>query len=79
MKAQGVVPTHQVLDNKISTVYILEVKKTSMTYQLFSPDDHRRNLSDKAIQTWKDPFIGVMRGRAEIFPAHIWYQAIPQV
>ena len=57
MKAQDIVPTHQVLDNEISTAYRLEIKKTSMTYQLVPPDDHRRNLSEKAIQTWKDHFI----------------------
>ena len=45
MKAQGIVPTNQVLDNEISTAYRLEIKKTSMTYQLVPPDDHRRNLA----------------------------------
>ena len=45
MKTQGVVPTHQVLDNEISTANRLEIKNTSMTYQLVSPDDHRRILA----------------------------------
>ena len=31
MKAQGIVPTHQVLDNEISTAYRLEIKKISIT------------------------------------------------
>ena len=74
MKSQGVVPTHQVLYNEISTAYILEIRKTSMTYQLVHPDDNRRNLAEKAIQTWKDHFIVVMSGTAEIYPAHLWCQ-----
>ena len=78
MKVQGIVPTRQVLDNEISTEYILEIKNTTMTYQLFHPDDHRRNLEEKAFQTWKYHFIGVVSGTAEIFPTHLWCQAISQ-
>ena len=43
MKAQGIMPTHQVLDNEISTAYRLEIEKTNMTYQLVPPYDHRQN------------------------------------
>ena len=78
MKAQCIVPTHQVLDNKISMVYRLEIKQTSMTYQVVHPDDRRRNLVEKLIQTWKDYFIGVMSGTVESFPVHLWCQSIPQ-
>ena len=77
-KAQDIVPTHQVLDNEISTSYRLEIKKTSMTYQLVPPDDHRNNLAEKSIQTWKNHFIGMISGTAESFPDHLWCQAIPQ-
>ena len=49
-----------------------------MTYQLVPIDDHRFNLVDKAIQTWKDHFIEVVSGTAEIFPTHLWCKAIPQ-
>ena len=47
MKVQGMVPTHQVLDNEISTSYRLEIKKTSMTYHLVPLDDHWHNLAEK--------------------------------
>ena len=30
------------------------------------------------IQTWKDHFIGVMSRTGADFPAHLWFQAIPQ-
>ena len=53
MKAQGILTTHQVLDNEISTAYRLEIKQTRMTYQLVPPYDNRRNLAEKSIQTWK--------------------------
>ena len=42
-----------------------------MTYQLVPTYDHRRNLAEKDIQTWKDHFIGVMSGTAAAFPVHL--------
>ena len=51
MKEKGVVPTHQVVDNEISAEYRQEIKQTSMTFQIVPPDDHCRNLEEKAIQT----------------------------
>ena len=71
MKAQGIVPTHQELDNEIFTAYRLEIKKTSMTYQLVPPDYHWRNLAEKEIQTWKDHFIGLISGTSGSLPAHL--------
>ena len=71
MKLQGIVSNHQVLDNEISTTYRLEIKQTSMTYQLVPPDDHWCNLAEKSIQTWRDHFIGVMSRTSESFPAHL--------
>eukprot|EP00804_Cyclotella_cryptica_P029696 CCRYP_018700-RA/>CCRYP_018700-RA protein AED:0.44 eAED:0.35 QI:0/0/0/1/0/0/2/0/271 len=59
MKACGIQPTRQVLDNKISTAYKLAITTSGMTYQLVPPADHRRNIAEKAIQTWKDHFIAI--------------------
>ena len=41
-------------------------------------DDHRRNIVEKSIQTWKDHFFGVISGTVATFPRHLWCQAIPQ-
>ena len=78
MKKQGIVPKHQVLDNEISAAYVAEIGITKMTYQLVPPNDHRRNISEKAIQIWKDHFVGVKSGTVETFPRHLCCQAIPQ-
>ena len=71
MRLQGIVPTHQILDNKISAAYKSEIAATNMTYQLVPPNDHRRNIAKKALQTWKDHFIGVLSGTADTFPLHL--------
>ena len=79
MKKRGIEAGHQVLDNEVSKAYKDEITTSGMTFQLVPPDDHRRNLAEKAIQTWKDHFIGVLSGTAETFPLHLWCQAIPQM
>ena len=71
MKACGVVPQHQVLDNEASKAYKQEIAETKMSYQQVPPDDHRRNLAERAIQTWKDHFVSVLSGTDESFPMHL--------
>ena len=79
MKACGIVPTCQVLDNEASKQYKQAIKESNMDYQLVPPDDHRRNIAEKAIQTWKDHFISASSGTATSFPSHLWCQIIPQL
>jgi hypothetical protein len=52
---------------------------SNMTYDLVPPDNHRRNMAEKAIQTFKDNFVGVISGCAPTFPSHLWCQLLPQV
>ena len=73
-----VTPAHQFLDNKISQIYNDEIRESGMSYQLVPPDDHRRNITERAIQTRKNHFVGVLSGAAATFPLHLWCQSIPQ-
>jgi hypothetical protein len=52
MQQQGINPKHQILDNQASEAYKDAIRALGMTYQLVSPDDHRRNMAEKAIQTF---------------------------
>eukprot|EP00804_Cyclotella_cryptica_P012914 CCRYP_002274-RA/>CCRYP_002274-RA protein AED:0.23 eAED:0.09 QI:0/0/0/1/0/0/2/0/1265 len=79
MKACNITPQHQVLDNKISAAYREAITTSAMTYQLVPPDDHRRNIAEKAIQTWKDHFVSALSGTADNFSLHLWCQLIPQM
>ena len=78
MKLQGIVPKHQVLKKELSVAYSTKICDTQMTFQLVPPDNHCRNLAERAIQTWKDNFVGVLSGTAETFPIHLWCQATLQ-
>eukprot|EP00804_Cyclotella_cryptica_P021899 CCRYP_000854-RA/>CCRYP_000854-RA protein AED:0.35 eAED:0.33 QI:0/0/0/1/1/1/2/0/417 len=76
MRACRLTPRRQVLDNKASAAYKQAILDSGLTYQLVPPDDHRRNVAEKAIQTWKDHFIAVLSGTADKFPPHLWCQLI---
>ena len=78
MKQQGITPAHQVLENKISQTYKDKIRESGMLYQLVPPDDHCQNISERAIQTWKNHFVGVLSGEAAKFPLHLWCQATAQ-
>ena len=77
-KYQCKVPKNQVIDNKIPASQRTEIKATNTTFQIVPPDDHHRNLADKAIHIWKDHFIGVMRDTGAYSPIHLLCQEIPQ-
>ena len=49
-----------------------------MPYQLVPPNDHRRNVAEKAIQIFKDHFIAVLCGTTENFPMQLWDQLLPR-
>eukprot|EP00804_Cyclotella_cryptica_P016748 CCRYP_002050-RA/>CCRYP_002050-RA protein AED:0.41 eAED:0.41 QI:0/-1/0/1/-1/1/1/0/175 len=77
MRACGISPKRQVLDNKASAAYKQAILDSGMTYHLMPPDDHRRNVVEKAIQRWKDHFVAVLSSTADKFPLHLWCQLIP--
>ena len=78
MGQEGITPAHQVLDNKISQTYKDEIRESGMSYQLIPPDDHCRNIAERAIQTWKNHFVGVLSGAAATFLLHLWCHTLPQ-
>jgi hypothetical protein len=79
MQKAGIVPNHQVLDNQASVAYKKAISNLDMTYELVPPDDHQRNMAEKAIQTFKDHFYGILSRYAPTFPLYLWCQLLPQV
>ena len=76
MKICGIIPTKQVLYNEASAAYKAAISDSNMTYQLVPPNEHRRNIAEKAIQNWKDHFVALLSGTADNFPLYLWYQLI---
>jgi hypothetical protein len=75
----GVKPVLQRLDNEISRVLIKAITDKGIDYQLASPQDHRLNPAERAIQKFKNHLISILHGTDNKFPAWLWCQIIPQV
>ena len=70
LTAKGTVkPTMHILDNEASAAYKAEIMK-NCSIQLVPPDNHQRNLSERAIQTFKNHFKAILAGVDNTFPMH---------
>ena len=54
------------------------ITKNQMMHQLVPPNDHRRNIAEKAIQTFKVHFISILSRADKLFPLQLWCQLLPQ-
>ena len=71
LTANGMVKfTTHILDNEASEAYKTEIKK-NCTIQLVPPDNHRQNLAERAMQTFKNHFKAVIAGVDNNFPMHL--------
>ena len=50
LREKGFEPKLHILDNKISREFKQAIKENNMKYQVVPPHDHRRNVTEKAIQ-----------------------------
>jgi hypothetical protein len=65
-----------ILDNKVSAELKAAIKK-NCAIQLVPPDNHRRNLAERAIQTFKNHFKAIIEGVDNSFPMNIWDKLLP--
>ena len=70
-------PTMHILDNEALVEFKKEIKK-NCNLQLVPPDTHRRNLAERAIQTFKSHFISILAGVDPAFPMSLWDRLLPQ-
>jgi len=63
------------LDNECSHDFKGAIR-SQMTYQLATAHDHRRNIAEKVIQTFKHHFIAISCGKDKTFPMYLWYRPL---
>jgi hypothetical protein len=79
LTALGIVkPTTHIMGNNASEEYEKEIQK-NCTIQLVPPDNHRRNLAEQAIQTFKNHFKAILAGVDDTFPMRLWDRLLPQM
>jgi hypothetical protein len=79
MQKAFIAPKHRVLDNQVLVACKKAIGDSDMTYEFVLPDDHQRNMAEKAILTFKDHFVGVLSGCAPTFLLPLWCKLLPQV
>ncbi len=70
-------PTTHLMDNEASAELKEEIRK-NCTIQLVPPDNHRRNLAERAIPTFKCHFKAILAGVDDSFPMRLWDKLLPQ-
>jgi hypothetical protein len=72
MQLAGLELKHHWLDNKFSDNFKKCIQKNNMTHKLVPPDCHRRNIAERAIQTFKNHFVAILSGVDDRFPLSLW-------
>jgi hypothetical protein len=79
LTASGTVkPTTHILDNDTSEEFKREIQK-NCTIQLVPQDNHRQNLAEQAMQTFKNHFKAILAGVDNTFPMQLWDRLLPQM
>ena len=79
LNAAGIKPKKHVLDNETSEDFKQAIMENELEYELVPKGQHRRNIAEKAIQTWKAHTIGVLSGLPDSFPLFLWDEMLPQL
>ena len=79
LRLAGLTPKKHVLDNEMSKESKEAVKMNDMEYELVPKGQHRRNIAEKAIQTWKAHAISVFSGMDSKCPLFLWDLMLPQI
>jgi hypothetical protein len=78
LKACNIIPKLHILDNEVSVEYKKLIHKNKMEYQLVPSHTHQQNITERAIQTWKDHFVSILSGMDDSFPRNMWDLLLPQ-
>ena len=78
LQARGLKPKIQRLDNEASKAYTENIEKHNMKYQFTPAQMHRRNIAERAIQTFKNHFISILAGTNSKYPKNEWDLLLPQ-
>ena len=59
MRTAGLGTKKNMLENDISKEYKAVIKANGSTHELVPPEEHRHNIAEKSIETYKNNFWGV--------------------
>ena len=74
----GVAPQTYVLDNEASNLLKAAMKEKEVAHQLVTPHNHRANIAERAIQTFKQHFKAILASVDPEFPIEQWDRLLNQ-
>lgn len=72
IKEAGLTISTHVLDNECSAALKAAIKQHKVVLQKVPPHVHRSNAAKRAIRTFKDHFVAILAGIADLFPMNEW-------
>ena len=79
LKSGNITPVLHRLDNKVNDLLFAAIAENKCNYQIVTAYDHRQNLAERAISTYKNHTISVLHGSDRNFPAHSWCRLIEAI
>ena len=79
LKESVIRPMKHVLNNECSTEFTQEIKEHELEYKLAPTGQHRRNLAERTVKTWKAHTIGAINGVSDKFPLGLWDELLSQL
>ena len=79
LKLAGIKPKKHILDNECSNEYKEAIRELDIEYELVPKGQHRRNIAEKAIQTFKAHAISVYSGMDTDCPLALWDLMLEQI
>jgi hypothetical protein len=77
--SKGFTPKLNVMDNQATKAIKAYLTPQDVALQLVEPHNHRVNAAERAIQTFKNRFIGALGTTDTEFPIQLWDKLTPQV
>ena len=74
----GASPNTYVIDNEASSELKTIMHDKGIKHQLVPPHNHRANLAERAIQTFKNHFIAILSSVDPAFPLSLWDYLLQQ-
>ena len=72
LKERSIKSTMHILVNECSAKFKSLISENEMKYQVVPHHDHRRNVTEKAVQSFKYYFVAVLCGTDDNFPLQLW-------
>jgi hypothetical protein len=78
LTSKGFKPKLQTLENEASAAMKSYFTENDVEYQLVPSHCHRRNVAERAIRTFKEPFVAGLTSADPAFPLDLWDRLLPQ-